>query len=362
MVSHTAAILAGVLAAGPHAQRPKYDPYAAEAPRAGDIDLEAVGKDAQMPWQVDGRRWHTVERVGHKGQPCAWEGRILDWVDERIHELGDFSDTNWNHRSVVEIAAPNKKDGWFLHAMTGMEAVLRLVFRVGRNTFKQADLAQRLGIRPLNETPGLQVYGDQERVWVTNHKGPSQSVTVLVHRLAEIDTPAFREFLGQAVAAFGANLKRLRTRPEDVMPWKVNGQRWHLSDKGFPPGRRLQWDRALLPRLLDLVRELEPGVEINWSTRDTITLKVPGVSRLWGQWRTKEVEGLDCRFLGKKGQLNLSQVEAFGVSPSITDNRNDGDVLRLVFQHDDHVHAAKLKELLAEHLRGFREVFGNGEA
>jgi hypothetical protein len=33
-------------------------------------------------------------------------------------------------------------------------------------------------------------------------------------------------------------------------------------------------------------------------------------------------------------------------------------VLRLVFRHGEHVHAAKLKELLAEHLRGFREVFG----
>src|SRR5262249_19055325 len=163
---------------------------------------------------------------------------------------------------------PNKSDGWFLHAMTGMEAVLRLVFRVGRNTFKQADLAQRLRIRALNETPGPQVYRDPERVWGPHPKGPYQTGTGLGHRLAGSHTPAFREFLAQAVAAFGANLKRLHTRPEDVMPWKVDGQRWHLSDKGFPPGRRVQWDRPLLPRLLDLVRELEPGVEINWSTRD----------------------------------------------------------------------------------------------
>src|SRR5262249_32496101 len=233
--SHTGAILAEVLAAGPHAERPKYDPHAAEAAREGDVALEAVGEDAHMPWQTDGKRWHTALRLSHHGKPCRWEGQALEWVDERIHELGDFGDTNWNHRSVVEIAAPTKSQGWFLHAMTNMESVLRLVFRVGRNTFKQGDLLKRLGIRPLNETPGLNVYGDQERVWVTNHKGPWQSVTVLVHNLKDIDTPAFRQFLAEAVQAFQANLKRLQTKPDDVMPWKVNGQRWHQGDKGFPP-------------------------------------------------------------------------------------------------------------------------------
>jgi excinuclease ABC subunit A len=358
--SHTGAVLADVLAAGPQAERPKYDPHAAEAAREGDVALEAVGRDAQMPWEADGRRWHIVERLSHNGTPCKWEGAALAWVEQQVHELGDFSDTNWNHRSVVEIAAPKKSQGWFLHAMTGMASVLRLVFRVGKNSFKQADLLERLGIRPLNETAGLEVYGDQERVWLTSHRGPWQSVTVLVHRLSEIDTPAFREFLAQAVASFEANLQRLRTRPEDVMPWKLNGQAWHLGEKGFPPGKKLQWDRALLPRLLELVRELEPGLEVRWDSRLAITLRVPGVSRSWAQWRTKESFGLDCRFLGKKGQFNLSQVQAFGVSPALSHNRADGDVLRLVFRHDEHVHAAKLKEVLADHLRGFREAFGKG--
>src|SRR5207244_10388550 len=48
--SHTAAILAGVLEAGPHAERPKFDPFAAERPREDDVALEGVGKDAAMPW------------------------------------------------------------------------------------------------------------------------------------------------------------------------------------------------------------------------------------------------------------------------------------------------------------------------
>jgi excinuclease ABC subunit A len=160
------------------------------------------------------------------------------------------------------------------------------------------------------------------------------------------------------VDSFQKNLQRLQTRPEDVMPWKVNGQRWHLGDKGFPPGKKVAWDRGLLPRLLDLVREVEPAVVVEWDARAAIKLRVPGVSRAWAAWRTKMSHGLECWFIGKKGQFNLSQVEAFGVSPRIRSDRPDGDVLQFVFLHAGQVHPVELKRLLTEHLRGFREVFG----
>ena len=144
------------------------------------------------------------------------------------------------------------------------------------------------------------------------------------------------------------------------MPWKVNGQRWHLSDKGFPPGRKMHWDRALLPRLLEIVHEVEPNLRIEWDVRDTIKFYVPGVGRAWAQWRTKDTHGLDCKFMGKKGQLNLSRVEDFGVEPSVT-AKESGDLLKLVFQRNEHVHAPRLKELLTEHLAGFREAFAKAK-
>jgi excinuclease ABC subunit A len=287
----------------------KYDPHAAAAPQAGDVALETVGKDTKLPWETDGKRWHTGGRISHNGKPVRWEGSIVSFVDDLVHAVGDFGPTDWNQQNVVEIAARTKSQGWFLHTMTGMDWLVRLVFRVAKNAFKPADLVQRLGIKPLNETPGLEVYGDEERVRVTHHKGlPWDSVTVLVHRLAEIETPAFRQFVKEAAASFSAGLKRIQTKPEDVMPWKINGERWHLGEKGFPVGRKLQWDRAILPRLLSIVREVVPDLELQWDNRAAITLRVPGISRAWAQWRTKESHGLDCRFVGKKGQLNLSQV------------------------------------------------------
>jgi excinuclease ABC subunit A len=179
---------------------------------------------------------------------------------------------------------------------------------------------------------------------------------MLIHRFAEIDTPAFRDFLRQAVASFHQAQKRMQTRPEDVMPWKVHGERWHLGEKGFPPGRKLRWDRSLLPRLLELVRGVEPALEIQWDNRAAITLRVLGISRAWAQWRTKDSAALDCRFLGKKGQFNLSQLDNIGQNPTLKP-RDNGDLLHLVFLHQNHLEPARLKDILVQHLKGFREAF-----
>src|SRR5205807_2188728 len=137
----------------------------------------------------------------------------------------------------------------------------------------------------------------EPRVHVANRKGPWQEVWMLVHRLSEIATPAFHDFLRRAVASFHQNLKRMQTKPEDLMPWKVSGERWHLGEKGFPAGKKLNWDRALLPRLIALVRAVEPALEIRWDNRVAVTLRVPGITRAWAQWRTKDAGSFTCRFL-----------------------------------------------------------------
>ena len=65
--------------------------------------------------------------------------------------------------------------------------------------------------------------------------------------------------------------------------------------------------------------------------------------------------------MGKKGQFNLSRLEGVGAATASVDSkRATGDVMRLVFQHLEPSQAAKLKELLGEHLGGFREAFGKG--
>ena len=115
------------------------------------MDITEVGRTAKMPWEEDGRQWHTHDRVGRTGEPCRWDGRILERLVDRIQELGDFAETDWSERSVVEICAERKSDGWFFHAITGETWLLKLKFRVYRGTFKRDELQQRIQLKTLNE-------------------------------------------------------------------------------------------------------------------------------------------------------------------------------------------------------------------
>jgi excinuclease ABC subunit A len=102
-----------------------------------------------------------------------------------------------------------------------------------------------------------------------------------------------------------------------------------------------------------------PGLEFLWDARDAITLKVPGVNKGWGRVRTKDNAALDARFLGQPGQLNLARLEGIGKDSTLTADRADGgETMRLLFHRAEEMPAAKLKAVLAEHARGFREHFG----
>jgi excinuclease ABC subunit A len=360
--SHTGEVLKDVLAAGPHAVRPKYDPDTAAPDRADDLDLDDVGKDAQLPWEADGERWHTQDRITAKGKPAKWDGAILPWLDTNIRKLGEFGPTNWNHRTVVEIPATSKANGWFLHAMTGHEWVVRLVFRVAKNAFKKADLDRRLGLPTMQDTPGMELdlFGDRDRIQVANRAGPWQEVVVLGFKLAELDTPAFRQFLKDAVASFQASVKRMQAKPEDVMPWKLNGERWHLGEKGFLPGSKVKWDRAILPRLLEVVRAAVPGLAVQWDNQMMITLRLPGQTRAWSSWTTKWSDAMHCKFFVRKGQFNLSHFEGLSAQCEITEHRNDCDVVQLSFLRLTPADLDRLKGLLPELAGNSRDVASAG--
>ncbi|HVL11117.1 MAG TPA: excinuclease ABC subunit A, partial [Gemmata sp.] len=359
--THTGRILKGVLAAGPRAERAKYDPKAALRARAGDLEIADVGKEQQLPWEADGPRWHTKDRVTTTGKPMKWDGAALTHVVDRVQSLGGFKDTNWKHRSIVEVVPDAKGAEWFLHAMTGHEAYVKFVFRLPGRPFKQDQLEARLALRPLSDTPGLEGYSrDSNRVEVGNWPG-AQYVTIVVHKKSEIDTPAFREFLARAVETVKGRVATAAGGVEGNMPWKKDGEKWHLSDKGFPPGRGAKWDRSLLPLLIKLLREIDPTLEFKWDVRDAVTVRPAGASRFWCRIKTKDASALEVWFTGRRGEAKLSRFENFGRDVKVEGDRADGsEVLKLWLVRPNHLDAAELKPLLAEHLRAFTRAFGNG--
>ena len=357
--SLTGSVLADTLQAGPHTKRKSYDFNAVAAGRNGDQEIAEVGNEQKMPWEIDGRRWHTENRVGRDGLSCRWDGRILDRVVDRIHELGEFSATDWNSRGVVEIAAARKNDGWFFHALTGETWLLKLKFRVPKNTFRRDELQADLRFKSLNELEELPVYGNEPRVQCKNLRGPWQEIQIRTHSLEELDTPEFWNFVQRAVKGFGRWTDRVAQKPEDVMPWKKLGQRWHWSRKGFPPGKRVHWDQDVLEQLCELLHETAPNGQFLWGNQQVVHLVVSGQKEPWASIFTKRRASVDMALTGPKGKHALGQVADLGRAAELDTSPEEQDVIKLRFQTVEDLQHAKLSEFLAAHLSSL-QVDNNG--
>jgi excinuclease ABC subunit A len=353
-VSHTAAALAPVLAAGPFVERKPYDPAAPLASRATDLDIEEVGRDTRMPWETDGRRWHTSDRVARDGRACCWDGQILDAIERRIHEIAAFSDTNWNNRSIVEISAAKKSDGWFFHAITGERWLVKLKFRTAKKTFDREKLVADLDLKPLNDLDEVEAYGRGPRVKCKNLRGPWQEVQIDAHSWQEIDTPAFWTFLQRAVAGFQRFTERVSIKPEDVMPWKVLGQKWHLSRKGFPPGKKTDWKPEVLEELLEMLSEAVPGGQFLWNNQNVVYLMVPGVRKPWATVFTKRLAGVDVVLNGPKGAFQLGSVAELGAARELATDGEDRDQVKLRFVTTEELQGVNVAAFFKMHLETLR--------
>ncbi len=341
--SHTGLALAPVLAAGPVEHRTPYDPDAERD--AEPSQLDELGKEVQMPWEVDGRRWHTHDRVGRNGEPCRWDGRILAEVVDRIQSSGSFSETNWNERTIVEIAAQKKSDGWFLHAITGETWLLKLKFRIPRNTFQKDELRNQISLPTLNQMDDLPVYSNEPRVRCTT-RGVWQEVELRLHSWDEANVPGLWEFLGKAVAAFGKHTARVALNPQDFTPWKVLGEKWHFLPKGF--SETPTWKPELLTRLCKIITEAAPGGEFEWGHKVLVHYRLPGKKRPLATLVTKRSAHVELAVRVPKGRVALGRVTGLGRECQVDAGQSSADIVRLRFTQTKDVKQQELSQFLSE--------------
>ncbi len=348
--SYTGEMLTPILAAGPYKERKPFDFAAFEASRTGDRDITEVGGEARMPWQIDGRKWHCIDRVGRTGNPCRWDGRILADVIDRIESRNElFSDTDWSNRTIVEIRAQKKSEGWFFHAISGEEWLLKMKFRTTRNTFKQDELNEQLQLKPLNDMPDLPLYGTETRAKCKNLRGPWQEIELRVHSYAEIDRPEFWSFVDRAIDGFAKFSQRVQTQSDILHPWKQLGQKWHLSRKGFPIGRKVYWSEETLEELLESLASLAGG-QVLWNNKQVVPFYLPDQKEPWAAVQTKKCDAVYMHLTGPKGKFPLGQIAKFGLDPSVDGSRPNTDVLHFKFNNADQIRAKDWIAFLKEHI------------
>ena len=355
--SETGVALAPILEAGPARKREVYDPHRDQEQREGDLEISEVGRQAKMPWQIDGRQWHTHDRVGRKGEPCRWDGRILEKVVDRIQEVGEFGDTDWTARTIVEIAGQTKSHGWFFHAITGEAWLLKMKFRTSKGTFRRDQIVEKLKLKTLNEMHELPVYGNQPRVRCKSVRGPWQEVEIRAYSLEEIDTPEFWQFLEDAAQGFHKLTNRVATNPEDIMPWKKLGRKWHFARRGFPPGKKVRWQGTLLEELCDRLIDIAGNdAQFLWNNQQLVHLYVPGRRIPWATLHTKRPASLDLSLTGPKSQFGLGRITKLGFDRELEADDGDVDVIKIKFRDNADLQKGDLDVFLREHLDSIRSA------
>jgi excinuclease ABC subunit A len=346
--SYTAELLAPLLREEPRAERDIFDPTAEAKKRTGDVDLAKVGKDAALPWQVDGRKWHTVDRCSHVGTPCRWAGEALAFVIDELANDERLAEPNWNHRSIVEVTSREKQGGWFLHAETGDEWLLTLKFRVRKSAFDEEQLDRALKLKHVDDLDELAVYGRGDRVRAKNLKGPFQEVVITVHWEREIDTPAFRDFLRKATDSYLSQVKSASLNPTELMPWKVLGEKWHLSRKGFPSNKRVQWEPELVSTLADQLKKLHPELEIDWTGQTVVSGLLPDAKGATFELYTKRREGVDVCLLAPPNTFALGRISGIAAEREVTSSRDGRQAIRLRFTEIDQAKSPEWAAFLKE--------------
>lgn len=329
---HTGEALDSLLTAGPYVERTAHGLLPPVESDSGSALLEGV--DARMPWEIDGRRWHLVDRRDRKGEMSRWEGRILEEVIDRIEATELFAPTQWNSRSIVEVTGQPASRGWFLHAITAETWIVKLKFRVPRGTFKQVELQQQIPLKSLNERDDLPIYGNEPRVRVKMLDGPWQEIEVRAHDFAEIDLPGFWNFLDTACRAFAGELaEKTEVVIEEQMPWKKLGKKWHLSSKGMPVGKKVRWKLETLEEVFASIQRVEPAGAFLWNMQILVHHMSPRIRDPWISVYTKRPDSIQVAMRAAKGVVTLGRVSGLGVKGSVDTKHSDIDLIKV--QIDD---------------------------
>jgi excinuclease ABC subunit A len=274
----------------------------------------------------------------------------LQFVIDLLEKEKGLAPTNWNDRATIEVKA-EKGLGWFLHARSGGEWLLALCFRVRKNEFQTEALDASLGLKPLDEMNDVEAYGREPRVKARDLKTAWQEVTIKVWKKSEIDTPEFRSFLKQAFKSYMTLSQAEAKNPDDLMPWKVLGRKWHLMRKGLPGSGRVPWEFGLLEILLPTLEKALEDYQVDYGIRSKINWSRLKDNQTIVELHTKRSDGADLIVYAPAGEITVGSIATIGASQEISPHKGEMDQVRIRFETTTQAKSKQLLQLLSKAIK-----------
>jgi excinuclease ABC subunit A len=130
------------------------------------------------------------------------------------------------------------------------------------------------------------------------------------------------------------------------------GQKWHLSRKGFPPGKKVYWPTELLEELCELLSEVAPSGQFLWNNQQVVHLFVAPQREPWASIYTKRTQALELVLTGPKDRFGFGRVAELGREREFQTADKQIDALKLKFQSSEDLQRGDLPEFLREHVAG----------
>jgi excinuclease ABC subunit A len=184
---------------------------------------------------------------------------------------------------------------------------------------------------------------------VRNLRGPWQEVELRVHSYQEIDRPEFWQFVDRAIEGFRAFTTRVQQNPNDLMPWRVLGRKWHFMRKGFLKGGPPKWEYDVLEEVCQLLEKTAPGCQFGWENKVVVPVRVPGRKKPWAGVLTKKPDAVHLTLIGPKGRFALGRITDIGLEPELDAQPDDYDYILLKFKSKADLERGDLRGFLKEH-------------
>ncbi len=171
-----------------------------------------------------------------------------------------------------------------------------------------------------------------------------------VHGYEEIDRPEFWKFIDEAVAGFARFSQRVEQGANILQPWKQLGRKWHFARRGFPAGKRVEWEGEVLEELIELLAAAAPHGQFLWNNKQVVPLYVPEQKEPWAAVQTKKLDGVHVTLFGPKGGVTQGRIAGLGCDAQWDGQRPGCDALRMKFAAVEDVRRDEMAAFFKEHL------------
>jgi excinuclease ABC subunit A len=209
------------------------------------------------------------------------------------------------------------------------------------------ELAASFGLKTLDERDDLPIYGRWRRYHVRRANAGFDQLRLQVHDKDELDTPAFRSFLKDAVLAYLQKVAETARDPDKAQPWKTSGKQWHLSQRAIRPGKKRLWKPPDLLAIVALINKAVPGLDWDWNRKVLIGFRHRG--KEWGgRIVTNHPHAMRIEIQTAKNLFTPTQVERLGDDVQIVRDRIEYDTIRFWLRNKAQTDTKLLTEVLRQ--------------